>query len=276
MCQIDLYKSFNLLFLEKFINKQMNFIGIIPSRYQSTRFPGKSLADIGGKTMIQRVYEQAQKAMDEVWVATDDQRIVEAVKGFGGNVVMTSTTHRSGTDRCAEAALKVADLTGKDFDVVVNIQGDEPFMQPHEIELIRVCFTKSANTEIATLIQPILKNEDIFKPVMVKVVLDKDSNAIFFSRAPIPHIFGVDESKWLESYPFYGHVGLYAYKFSVLQELAKLSEVLVEKVESLEQLRWLENGYKIKTNITDSDNFGIDTPEDLAKVLADGIEKYYK
>ena len=164
----------------------MNFIGIIPSRYQSTRFPGKSLADIGGKTMIQRVYEQAKKAMDEVWVATDDDRIVEAVTGFGGNVVMTSTNHRSGTDRCAEAALKVAQLTGKSYDVVVNIQGDEPFMQPHEIELIRECFTKSENTEIATLIQPILVNEDIFKPVMVKVVLDKDSNAIFFSRAPIP------------------------------------------------------------------------------------------
>ena len=254
----------------------MNFIGIIPSRYQSTRFPGKPLADICGKTMIQRVYEQAQKALEEVWVATDDERIVEAVKGFGGNVVMTSPDHRSGTDRCGEAALKITELTGKSYDVVVNIQGDEPFMQPREIGLIRECFTGSLNTEIATLIQPILKNEDIFKPVMVKVVLDKDSNAIFFSRAPIPHIFNIDESKWLESYPFYGHVGLYAYRFSVLQELAKLSEVLVEKVESLEQLRWLENGYKIKTNITDSDNFGIDTPEDLAKVLAEGIEKYYR
>ena len=253
----------------------MNFIGIIPSRYQSTRFPGKSLADICGKTMIHRVYEQAQKALEEVWVATDDERIVSEVKRFGGKVVMTSTNHRSGTDRCAEAALKIAELTGKTYDVVVNIQGDEPFMQPHEIGLIRDCFTNSLNTEIATLIQPILKNEDIFKPVMVKVVLDKDSNAIFFSRAPIPHIFGVDESKWLENYPFYGHVGLYAYRFSILQELAKLSEVLVEKVESLEQLRWLENGYKIKTNITDSDNFGIDTPEDLAKVISEGIEKYY-
>ncbi len=254
----------------------MNFIGIIPSRYQSTRFPGKSLADIGGKTMIQRVYEQAKKAMDQVWVATDDERIVSAVQAFGGNVVMTSVNHRSGTDRCAEAALKVAEITGINYDVVVNIQGDEPFMQPHEVELIMECFTGSVNTEIATLIQPILKNEDIFRPVMVKVILDKDSNAIFFSRAPIPHIFGVDESEWIEKYPFYGHVGLYAYKFSTLQELAKLTEVLVEKVESLEQLRWLEYGYKIKTNITDSDNFGIDTPEDLAKVLEEGIEKYYR
>ena len=177
--------------------------------------------------MIQRVYEQAQKALEEIWVATDDERIVDAVKGFGGNVVMTSTNHRSGTDRCAEAALKITELTGKTYDVVVNIQGDEPFMQPREIGLIRECFTDSANTEIATLIQPILKNEDIFKPVMVKVVLDKDSNAIFFSRAPIPHIFNIDESKWLESYPFYGHVGLYAYRFSVLQECTCCSESFI-------------------------------------------------
>lgn len=254
----------------------MNFIGIIPSRYQSTRFPGKPLADICGKTMIQRVYEQAQKALEEVWVATDDERIVKAVKDFGGNVVMTSQDHRSGTDRCAEAARKAAELTGRQYDVVVNIQGDEPFMQPHEIGLIRECFTGSPDTEIATLIQPILVNEDIFRPDMVKVILDNQSNAIYFSRSPIPHIFGIDESKWLENYPFYGHVGLYAYRYSVLQELAKLTEVLVEKVESLEQLRWLEHGFKIKTNITDSDNFGIDTPEDLEKAIAGGIEKYYR
>ena len=254
----------------------MNFIGIIPSRYQSTRFPGKPLADICGKTMIQRVYEQAQKALEEVWVATDDERIVKAVKDFGGNVVMTSQDHRSGTDRCAEAARKAAELTCKQYDVVVNIQGDEPFMQPHEIGLIRECFTASPDTEIATLIQPILVNEDIFRPDMVKVILDNQSNAIYFSRSPIPHIFGVDESKWLENFPFYGHVGLYAYRYSVLQELAQLSEVLVEKVESLEQLRWLEYGFKIKTNITDSDNFGIDTPEDLEKAIAGGIEKYYR
>ena len=254
----------------------MNFIGIIPSRYGSTRFPGKSLADICGKTMIQRVYEQAVKAMEEVWVATDDERIVDAVKGFGGNVVMTSLNHRSGTDRCAEAVLRASELTGKNYDVVVNIQGDEPFMQPHEIELIMECFTDYPNTEIATLIQPILKNEDIFRPDMVKVILDNESNAVYFSRSPIPHIFGVDESKWLGCYPFYGHVGLYAYRYSTLQELAKLSEVVLEKVESLEQLRWIENGFKIKTNVTDSDNFGIDTPEDLEKAIAGGIEKYYR
>ncbi len=254
----------------------MNFIGIIPSRYESTRFPGKPLADICGKTMIQRVYEQASKAMEEVWVATDDVRIVKAVKYFGGNVVMTSVNHRSGTDRCAEAAIKASEITGKRFDVVVNIQGDEPFMQPNEIELIRKCFTGSPNTEIATLIQPILKNEDIFRPDMVKVILDNQQNAVYFSRSPIPHIFGIEESKWLENYTFYGHVGLYAYRFDTLQKLAKLSEVKLEKVESLEQLRWIENGFRIKTNITDSDNFGIDTPEDLERAISGGIEKYYR
>jgi len=252
----------------------MNFVVIIPSRYESTRFSGKPLADICGKPMIQRVYEQAAKAIDDVWVATDDERIVVAVKKFGGNVVMTSTEHRSGTDRCAEAVLKAAEITGKTYDVVINVQGDEPFMQPDQIELITDCFTDSTDTEIATLIQPILKNEDIFRPDMVKVVLDNEMNAIYFSRSPIPHILKIDESKWLENYPFYGHVGLYAYRNDILQKLAKLKESRLEKVESLEQLRWLENGFRIKTNITDSDNFGIDTLEDLELAIAGGIEKY--
>lgn len=254
----------------------MNFIGIIPSRYGSTRFMGKPLADIGGKPMIQRVYEQASKAMDEVWVATDDQRIMEAVQRFGGNVVMTSESHRSGTDRCAEAVLKVSELTGKNYDVIVNIQGDEPFMQPDQIELIMAGFKEDPSTEIATLIQPILRNEEIFKPDMVKVVLDHRSNAIYFSRSPIPHQFGVDESKWIERFKFYGHIGLYAYRNDVLQKLSKLTESILEKSESLEQLRWLENGFHIKTQITHYDSFGIDTPEDLEKVIAEGIDKYYK
>lgn len=262
-------------FCKKIETLRMNFIVIIPSRYESTRFPGKPLADIGGKMMIQRVYEQASKAIDEVWVATDDQRIVEAVKSFGGNVVMTSLDHQSGTDRCAEAVLKASEITGKTYDIVINVQGDEPFMQPHEIELIKECFINSPDTEIATLIQPILKNEDIFRSDVVKVVLDNELNAIYFSRSPVPYIVKTDESKWLKSYPFYGHVGLYAYRNAVLQQLAKLNEGLLEKVESLEQLRWLENGFKIKTNVTDSDNFGIDTPEDLAQAIAGGIEKYY-
>lgn len=253
----------------------MNFIGIIPSRYASVRFPGKPLADICGKTMVQRVYEQASRALKEVWVATDDDRIFGTVKAFGGNVVMTSTDHRSGTDRCAEAVTKISGLTGKIYDVVVNIQGDEPFIQPKHIPLIMDCFIDFPDTGIATLIQPILANEDIFLPDMVKVVLDSNFDAVYFSRSPIPYIAGAEQSKWLEYFNFYGHVGLYAYRNTTLQQLSKLKEGKLEKAESLEQLRWLENGFKIKTRVTDSDNFGIDTPGDLEKVIASGIEKYF-
>ncbi len=258
------------------LTHSMNFIGIIPSRYGSTRFPGKALADIVGKTMIQRVYEQALKAMDEVWVATDDERIMEAVRQFGGKAVMTSASHQSGTDRCAEAVTKIGQLLGKTLDVVVNVQGDEPFMQPDQIELIISEFNNEPKTEIATLIQPILKNEDIFRSDMVKVVLDRHQNAIYFSRSPIPHLFRVPEPKWIENFTFYGHIGLYAYRNDILQKLARLSESELEKVETLEQLRWLENGFHIKTHITHYDSFGIDTPEDLKQVLAQGIDKYYK
>ncbi len=254
----------------------LNFITIIPSRYGSTRFPGKPLADIGGKSMIQRVYEQAKKAMEDVWVATDDERIAAAVKAFGGNVVMTSADHQSGTDRCAEAVKKIADLTGKKYDVVVNVQGDEPFMQPDQIELVMNCFLEDPASEIATLIQPILNNEDIFRPDMVKVVLDHQNNAIYFSRSPIPYRVGIDQSKWNENFTFYGHIGLYAYRADVLEKLSALPKSCLEKSESLEQLRWLENGLKIKTGITHYDSFGIDTPEDLRKVIEEGIEKYYR
>lgn len=254
----------------------MNFIGIIPSRYGSTRFPGKALADIEGKTMIQRVYEQALKAMDEVWVATDDDRIMEAALQFGGKAVMTSSSHRSGTDRCAEAVTKIGELLSKKLDVVVNIQGDEPFMQPDQIELIISEFIKDPGVEIATLIQPILKNEDIFRPDMVKVVLDQHSNAIYFSRSAIPHLFKVPESEWIDHFTFYGHIGLYAYRNDILQKLTRLPESELEQLETLEQLRWIENGFHIKTHITHYDSFGIDTPEDLKQVLAEGIDKYYK
>ena len=254
----------------------MNFIGIIPARFASTRFPGKPLADILGKTMIQRVYEQASKAIEDVWVATDDQRIFDAVKAFNGNVVMTSVDHRSGTDRCAEAVTIISEITGKDYDVVINVQGDEPFIQPQHIPSIIECFTGSPDTSIATLIQPIRIAEDVFRADMVKVVLDNELNAIYFSRSPIPHIARVDPSQWLEHATFFGHIGLYAYRKSTLHQLSKLTAGTLEKVESLEQLRWLENGFKIKTCLTDSDNFGIDTPEDLEKVIASGIDKYYQ
>ena len=252
----------------------MNFIGIIPARYASTRFPGKPLADILGKPMIQRVYEQAQRALDEVWVATDDERIEFAVRSFGGKVIMTSVNHCSGTDRCGEAIVKIMELTGKRFDVVINIQGDEPFIQPAHIPQIKNCFNNS-QTEIATLIQPILVNKDIFSPDMVKVVLDKEMNAIYFSRSPIPYLVRVEQKDYLENFTFYGHIGLYAYRTDTLLKLTKLKVGVLEKVESLEQLRWIENGFKIKTDITDSDNFGIDTPEDLEKVLRTGIDKYF-
>lgn len=255
-------------------SEALNFITIIPSRYGSSRFPGKPLADIGGKPMIRRVYEQARKAMKDVWVATDDERIAEAVKAFGGNVVMTSADHQSGTDRCAEAVRKASELTGKTYDVVVNVQGDEPFIQPDQIELIMDCFAQDPFSEIATLIQPILKNEDIFLPDMVKVVLDKNSNAVYFSRSPIPYRVGVEPSKWMENFTYYGHIGLYAYRTDVLERLSGLPKSSLEMAESLEQLRWLENGFKIKTSITHYDSFGIDTPEDLRKVLEEGIQKY--
>ena len=253
---------------------RLNFIAIIPSRYGSFRFPGKPLADIAGKSMIQRVYEQAQKAMTEVWVATDDERISVAVQSFGGKVVMTSDLHQSGTDRCAEAVMKISQITGIRYDVVVNVQGDEPFMQPDQIELMISSFNEETDAEIATLIQPILINEDIFRPDMVKVVLDSKGNAMYFSRSPIPYVVGVKEENWLENFTFYGHVGLYAYRTDILHKLAKLPKSSLESSESLEQLRWIENGFRIKTKITHYDSFGIDTMEDLQKALDEGIEKY--
>jgi len=246
---------------------KLNFIAIIPSRYGSTRFPGKSLADIAGKPMVQRVYEQAKKAMEEVWVATDDERISAAVQSFGGKVVMTSDQHQSGTDRCAEAVLKISEITGIRYDVVVNVQGDEPFMQPDQIELMVSSFNEDPAVEIATLIQPIQLNEDIFRPDMVKVVLDIKGNAIYFSRSPIPYMVGIKEENWLENSTFYGHVGLYAYRTDILHKLSKLPKSRLERSESLEQLRWLENGFHIKTKITHYDSFGIDTMEDLEKAL---------
>ncbi len=251
------------------------FIAIIPSRYGSSRFPGKPLADIAGKMMIQRVYEQVIRAVDEAWVATDDERIAIAVRGFGGNVVMTSVDHRSGTDRCAEAVRKISEETGRDFDVVINVQGDEPFIQPEQISIILNPFLEDFDTEIATLIQRVNNLEVLLNPAEAKVALDIHGNAIFFSRLPIPMVFKSDQSEWLEKFNYYCHVGIYAYRTDILEKLSKLPEGLLEKAESLEQLRWLEHGYKIKTEVTDHATVGIDTPEELAKIVADGIEKYY-
>jgi 3-deoxy-manno-octulosonate cytidylyltransferase (CMP-KDO synthetase) len=242
---------------------QMKFIAIIPARYQSTRFHGKPLALINEKPMIQWVYENVVKAVNEAWVATDDERIFEAVRKFGGKAVKTLSTHQSGTDRCAEAALIIGEKTN--FDVVINVQGDEPFIQPSQIELLKSCF--AAETEIATLIKRIDTTEELFNPNRPKVVTDNRQNALYFSRSPIPFVRGVENKNWLEEYQFWAHIGMYAYKTEVLQKISKLKQGKLEQAESLEQLRWLENGFKIKTAITKHQSIGIDTPEDLLHAM---------
>ena len=248
----------------------MKFLGIIPARYASTRFPGKPLADINGKPMIQKVYEQALKALDHVYVATDDKRIEEAVKSFGGKIIMTSPNHQSGTDRIAEAANIISQNLKLDFDVVINIQGDEPFIQPEQINSLKSCFNNPA-TEIATLIKAITNTAEIFDPNKVKVVTAKDNRALYFSRSPIPFVRGEDQYKWLSQNTFYKHIGMYAYRFDALMKVTKLEQSKLELSESLEQLRWLENGYWIQTEITEHESIGIDTPEDLLRVKEMGL-----
>lgn len=242
----------------------MKFIGIIPARYASTRFPGKPLATLGGKMVVERVYHQVEGAFDDVVVATDDTRIEEAVRSFGGKVVMTSTSHRSGTDRCYEALTKV----GKDtFDVVVNIQGDEPFIQPSQLQAIRSCFTDDS-VDIATLVKPFTPADGIASlenPNSPKVVVNRNMEAMYFSRSVIPYMRGKDREEWLSLHTYYKHIGLYAYRREVLAEITSLPQGELEKVESLEQLRWLEYGYKIKVATTNVETIGIDTPEDLKK-----------
>ncbi|WP_167605115.1 3-deoxy-manno-octulosonate cytidylyltransferase [Maribellus sediminis] len=242
----------------------MKFAGIIPARYQSTRFPGKPLAMIKNKPMIQWVYENASKALGQVWVATDDKRIFEAVRAFGGNVVETLPTHQSGTDRCAEAARIVAKDT--DFDVVINIQGDEPFIKPEQIEVLKSCF-QDETVDVATLVKKIETEEELFNPNRPKVVMDAKRNALYFSRSPIPFMRGEQEANWHVKHNFWAHIGLYAFRAEVLQQLTKLEQTPLELAESLEQLRWLENGYKIKTAETSFRTIGIDTPEDLEAAL---------
>lgn len=242
----------------------MKFIGIIPARYASTRFPAKPLALLGGKYVIERVYNQVKGVFDDVVVATDDERIEKAVLSFGGKVVMTSTNHRSGTDRCYEALQKVGE---DDFDVVVNIQGDEPFIQKEQLETIKKCFSDSS-IDIATLVKPFTPDatfdalENVNSP---KVVVNKNMEALYFSRSIIPFMRGKDKNEWLKGHTYYKHIGLYAYKSSVLKEITNLPQSSLELAESLEQLRWLENGYKIKVGISNVETIGIDTPEDLEK-----------
>ncbi|MFY9362880.1 MAG: 3-deoxy-manno-octulosonate cytidylyltransferase [Dysgonamonadaceae bacterium] len=243
----------------------MEFMAIIPSRYASTRFPGKPLIDLAGKPMIQRVYEQVKKAVSEVWVATDDARIFDVVQSFGGNAVMTSSLHRSGTDRCFEAYRKI----GKKVDVVINIQGDEPFIQPEQIEELKNCFDSQA-VQLATLVKPFRKEEGIdalFNPASPKVVIDNNFEALYFSRSVIPYVRDIDQSHWLDHHVFYKHIGIYGYRTDILKEIVSLPQSMLEKAESLEQLRWIENGYRIRVGVTDIETIGIDTPQDMERAL---------
>ena len=243
----------------------MRFIAIIPARYASTRFPGKPLAEMNGKSMIQRVYEQVKRSIQDVYVATDDDRILEAVECFGGKAIMTSTSHRSGTDRCNEAYNKI----GQTFDVVLNIQGDEPFIFPEQIDLLKACFTDDT-VEIATLVKPFDQKSELTaleNPSTPKVVLSQKSEAIYFSRSIIPFLRDVGRKDWCTKHVFYKHIGIYGYRTDILNEITQLSPSILEQAESLEQLRWIENGYKIKVGITNHETIGIDTPHDLENAI---------
>lgn len=238
----------------------LKFAAIIPARYQSSRFPGKPLINLGGQTMIERVYRQVQKAgvIGETLVATDDARIVEAVEAFGGRAVMTAAEHLSGTDRCNEAA----DFLSTPADVIINVQGDEPFIAPLQIELLCSAFDHP-ETDIATLVKPFSNPQDVADPNKVKVVRDKDGFALYFSRSPVPFHRKTAEGAVPEGFQYLKHIGIYAYRRSILKTIAALPPALLEQMEQLEQLRWLENGLRIKTAETDLESEAIDTPADL-------------
>lgn len=248
------------------MSSNSKFIGIIPARYASSRFPGKPLANIHGKPMIRHVYEHASQALDCVYVATDDDRIYEAVRNFGGRVAMTNANHKSGTDRCTEAVGIAENETGLRFDAVINIQGDEPFIEPDQIETIKACF-KEKDTQIATLARIITSTEDLFNENRPKVVLNTHSQAIYFSRSTIPFKRGIEKDEWLKHQNYYMHIGLYGFRRDILPEITSLPQSVLELSESLEQLRWIENGYTISVRITPYNSFGIDTPEDLDELL---------
>ena len=241
----------------------MKILGIIPARYASTRFPGKPLVQINGKSMIQRVYEQALKStsLAEVVVATDDRRIAEEVDRFGGRVVMTASTHMSGTDRCAEVASSISG-----FDAVINIQGDEPYIDPLQIDLVASCFADNS-VQIATLVKEIHTEDELFNENIPKVVLDYRQQAIYFSRQTIPFLRGQNKSQWLAAHQFYKHIGIYGYTSRALLEITQLRPSTLELAENLEQLRWLEHGYFIQTRQTDIETVAIDTEEDLKRII---------
>lgn len=249
----------------------MKIVGIIPARYASTRFPAKVLADIKGKTMIRRVYEQVQKAslLDAICVATDHEEIAQEVLSFGGNVVFTANHHPSGTDRCFEALQTICKNNAVDYSYAVNIQGDEPFIQPEQIDLlVQSLLDGKGEVELATMILQAQKQEDLENLSEVFVTFTTAMEALYFSRFPIPFQQKVPKEKWLETHTYYKHLGMYAYRADILEKITKLSVSNLEKCESLEQLRWLENGFKIKLVSTEYDSYCIDTPEDLQKVLA--------
>ena len=238
--------------------------GIIPARWASTRFPGKPLADILGQSMLQRVYAQASQSrlLDLVVVATDDERIAEHVQAFGGEVVMTSPHHPSGTDRCQEALTKIKG----DYQYVMNIQGDEPFIDPEQIDELAEIL-QDGSVELATQMIEVRSHNELFDNGEVKIVLNAQGEALYFSRMPIPFFKGVAEHEWHSRHRYYRHVGMYAYRADVLQKITQLPVSLLEQAESLEQLRWLENGYRIRCVSTRFDSHCIDTPEDIEKVL---------
>ena len=238
----------------------MKFIGIIPARYASTRFPGKPLALLGGKPVIQHVYEKVAAVLEAAYVATDDERIYDVVKSFGGQVVMTRTDHKSGTDRIEEAIEKI----GGEWDVVVNVQGDEPFVAKSQLDTICHCFD-DPTTQIATLGKPFESMEAVQTPNSPKIVVDNMGFAMYFSRSVIPYVRGKEKSSWLTHYPFLKHLGIYAYRKDVLRQVTQLPQSSLEIAESLEQLRWLQNGFKIKVGTTDVETVGIDTPQDLER-----------
>lgn len=238
----------------------MKFIGIIPARYASTRFPGKPLALLGGKPVIQHVYEKVAAVLETAYVATDDERIYDVVKSFGGQVVMTRTDHKSGTDRIEEAIEKI----GGEWDVVVNVQGDEPFVAKSQLDTICHCFD-DPTTQIATLGKPFESIEAVQNPNSPKIVVDNMGFAMYFSRSVIPYVRGKEKSSWLTHYPFLKHLGIYAYRKDVLRQITQLPQSSLEIAESLEQLRWLQNGFKIKVGTTDVETVGIDTPQDLER-----------
>lgn len=238
----------------------MKFIGIIPARYASTRFPGKPLAMLGGKTVIERVYGQVAAALGEAWVATDDERIFDAVEAFGGRAVMTRADHQSGTDRIEEAATAI----GTDADVIINVQGDEPFIRDEQLRTLMSLFDDE-RTQIATLGKRFESIEAAENPNSPKIVTDVDGYALYFSRSLIPFVRGRERAEWLAAFPFVKHIGLYAYRREVLSAVTRLPQSELEKAESLEQLRWLQNGYRIRVGLTDVETVGIDTPDDLRR-----------